>query len=807
MSWPHRDIRSKATTMNLQTWMQIGSPTIEPNMKHLRFQLAIWSCYAFVACSGLVVAADSAPINKQPSEPEVERIGPPTAYMQDIQRCASYQASPPEQDYPIPQTTVNRQTYFKWLEDSGHFRYVDNADKHGMYGPRHLMPVLAKFVQSGDRKYGEACIAMLKAYHEWLRSEVARIGWHEQFMFEPGYIGLYRRYLMKAGLLDPERDQWFKELVLYMNRTVHVWNSTPTLWRGPMHRAQGEGTMKELASRWYPDIPEAAEWQRYAGLVYQDWWRYRDFPPNDIGYLPGILFPLFLHAELVGDDSFFTDADARKVWDRLMLEVSPDGSIVSYGAGAWNCNTGPRIMMLEMVAAKTHDGRYRFVAQKLMNYLLYQQQRYLEHGYLAGLESTEPIAAAYLLADDSIAPVEPDAGSTILYRKETLRLRDHRNHAMATRFLGQEAQIDPNPERAQICCGLLVTEKTKPSKLVLRSGWNGGDLFALVDLFPRHDPLNVPGILGITRHGAALTASISAKDESDENRLIIRDLSGKAPRRLNQDPGLGDKYYQEVEIPQFVDLEKATFATVKVSNYMGFPISCTRELVFLKNRFIVVRDLATFEEGFKAEVASVFNTQNVGPQVGRHWANTFMNAPTTAGKALLNPPVDLLVYFTPQAGHRMQVVDRTATDPRCLDVPNQLSYAWQGTARGGQTLHFTEVLYPHAPRVVRPKVVDKDNPKNKGFLGESDADAIEVLADSPAASVLRCKFDPDRVEWIVCNPSGSRLEVGELNTDARAAYLDVVHGKPIAISVADATFVTLDGADLVPQDRRKNVEK
>jgi hypothetical protein len=96
------------------------------------------------------------------------------------------------------------------------------------------------------------------------------------------------------------------------------------------------------------------------------------------------------------------------------------------------------------------------------------------------------------------------AGSRILYRKETQRLRDK---AAAAQYL---KDLDPRPDKAPICCGLIVTDKTMPAKPVLRSGWNPGDVFALVDLFPRHDPLNVPGIVGMSEpaHPAAGPAGL-----------------------------------------------------------------------------------------------------------------------------------------------------------------------------------------------------------------------------------------------------------------------------------------------------------
>lgn len=328
---------------------------------------------------------------------------------------------------PLPwkEQPVNRDTYMNWIEDSGHLSYADNP-KHGVYGPRHLLPVLAKYVQSKEPRYGQACITMLQDYDQWLRAEVANKGWHEMYMNEPTLIGLYARHLSQGGLLDPQKDQWFKDMILFMNRTVHVWNDPQrTLWRGPMHRSQGEGMMKAIAGAWYPDAPEAVEWKAYSEKVWGDFWPYRDNPANDTGYYYGGIYPLLLGSDILGRQEFFSDPQMREILERMMWEVTPDGAICPYGAHAgWNSSQGERIWMLELLAARTRDGRFRFAAHKLMNNMLYQQDLYLaRRGGPSGRFSTEHVAVAYLLADDTIKPVEPEAGSRILHRKETLRLR------------------------------------------------------------------------------------------------------------------------------------------------------------------------------------------------------------------------------------------------------------------------------------------------------------------------------------------------------------------------------------------------
>jgi hypothetical protein len=732
------------------------------------------------------------------SAPPVQRVAPPTLYMQDLDRYN--QVVPDAHHLPWKEQPVNRDTYMKWIEDSGHLSYADNP-KHGVYGPRHLMPVLAKYVQSKEPRYGQACLTMLHDYDRWMRAETAKTGWHSNYMHEPTLIGLYARYLSQGGLLDPQKDRWFKDMILFMNRNIHVWGTPEDFWRGPMHRAQGEGMMKAIAAVWYPDAPEAAEWKAYSEKVWGDFWPYRDNPPNDTGYYYGAVFPLMLGAEILRRQEVFTDPQMRETWERLLWEVTPDGAICPYGAhGGWNSSQGQRIWMLELLAARSRDGRYRFAAHKLMNNMLYQQDRYLTHHLLAGPGSTEQVAVAYLLADDSIKPVAPEAGSRIIYRKETLRLR---GKAAAAKYL---KDLDPRPDKAHICCGLIVTDKTMPAKLVLRSGWNPGDFFALVDLFPRHDPLNVPGLVGMTRWGAPLTQTFSAKGSSDENRLAIEDLGGTAPLRFNTDPALADGYYQNVQLPDFQDLRTATFATVTVSNYQGFPVQATREFLFIKNRFLVARDIPEFQEGFLAQAGPVWNTQNVGPQTGATWANTFFTTPR-AFVNLHTPPQDLLVYFTPQPGCRLQVIDRTAADPRAGDVPAQLRYVWRGVTQPGQRLLFTQVYYPHAPSMKQTLSNAPGAARTADLLGTAGADGIHVLLDTLETTVLSFTFDPDRAEWVVSNPGGQTVTAGGLSTDARYLYVDSVKGEVKSVSAVAGTFTALEGKDVFRQAERKNFEK
>ena len=714
----------------------------------------------------------------------------------DLNRFERFRSERPDRACPVPALQVTRDTYFKWLEFSGHFRYAENPAAHGQYGPRHFLPVLAKYVESGDRRYGEACIAMLRSFHAWLKEEIANKGWHSLFGEEMGCIGLYREYLIKGGLLSPD-DAWFRDLVSDFADGLHAWGTELSDWRGPSARAQGEGVAKALAAHWYPDVPAATGWKSHASKVYQDWWRFRDLPANDTNYFFGALYPLFLRGVLLPDAKFFTDAEMKPVWERILNEVSPDGSVSPYGASVgWNDTAGLRVAMLEILAARTNDGRYRYVAHRLMNYLVYQRLNYRTNHILMGPQSTEPLAIAYLLANDDLAPVSPDDSSMVLTRKETLRLPGYgvgqNDKKIAADVLG------PLPEddlRGFVSDGLLVTDSVKPSKLVLRSGWNPGDFYVLIDLFPRHDPLNPLGIVGMTRWGAALTCTSPAKGESAENRLIA---TAGPPTPTPKAPAI----QPETTVEAFADSPGVTYASVSVSDY-GLPgVSCDRRFLFVKNRFLMTRDDLASEGTVALTAATIFNTQNIEHEAGSNAYRTFMSQPYALGVGMLNPAVDLLVFQCPQPGASDRLRDRAQEDPRTLGVRAQLRHQWTGRLEKDASRHFATLFWPRPPAGPSGPVSMDPQVAVDQMNGRPPRDDIEVILDDDAATMLRT-VDEEGVEtWLVLNPGGREVEAGGLRTDAEAAFIRLTDGGIDLAWAHKARVVRFKGRDVLDTDGR-----
>ncbi|MCP4643695.1 MAG: hypothetical protein GY851_24830 [bacterium] len=726
-----------------------------------------------------VVRAASGAASPQASPLPAERVAPPTMYSPSVER---YRFGVPDVSnrafYPIQHKPVDRSTYMSWLEEQGLSKLADSPAL-GLEGPRCFMPVLAKYVQTGDRRWGEAIVTMLKDWHRATLEEVAEKGWTEQFIEEPAFIPVYRKYLIAGGLMS-EEEAWFRDLWLDYCRNLHVWASEPIEWRGGCHRSMPEGLAKGLAAKWYPDIPEAAHWTRYAALVFGDFWKHKEVPQNDTGYFPGPIFMLLCCGDqYLGDDRAVTHPGMQRLWRRLTDEVTPDGAVNPYGPnGGWNSTAGFRLFALELAGTKTGNGKYRYAAHKVMNYMEYQSDAMRKDRYLLERESGQHVALAWLVADDSVKPVPPSAGSLWNKRTEAVRL-PHTDADLTERLLGN---ADPAPNRGHLCCSWYITGREWPDKLILRSGWNPGDLFALVELHPTSFPANPGGIMGLTRWGAPFTQIVTSKGGSQENRLMIEDVEGSAKCRYHPDPLRIDEEWRRGRMPDiqsemtyFEDRSDATFARVRVQNMDGLPVVYEREFVFVKNRFLATRETVTFEESFTARVAPLWNTRNIGPQIGVHWANTFLGAPVASNGQIEmeTPPVDLLVWFAPREDCRLQVVDRFLDDPRTEVCPAQVRYLWEGRPAEGDKVTFTQVYYPHQPYRAR---ANTNNPGAKAIYGDdlqatACAAGIRAVRDDVEATVLRFEMEPGRIEWVVFNPLERNVEADSLQTKRPYDYI------------------------------------
>lgn len=704
--------------------------------------------------------------------------------------AAQVRPDPPETDryrprdpssLTVPRRPVTRKDYVDLVRPLA--EGFESGPDRGQYGPRHALPALAVFALEGNRPLAEGIKKTLRHYARWVEETVRRDG--GVFSMEgPALVGFHVRELRRAGLITPEDETWIRRLLLTLRQYQFAWRPKDGLWRGSHHRSQAQGIAHALAAAWYPDEPDAPKWKAYAEQVWRDWWDFRDVGINDTGYFFSSFGNILRCAELLGRTEVFTDPQARQIFERILFELTPDGAGVPYGAsGGYHSAAGTRILALELAARYTRDGRYRWGAHRLMNF---GQARGFSpgHHHLQAV-SLEDIALASLVCDDTVAPVEPEPASKLLLRKEIVRLTDAQAKAMF-------------PEAGGVDCNMFMTHTVMPHKLVFRAGWNPGDLYMLVECYPRHDPLNPTAIVGLERYSAAMAEMTSEKFVSRENAVHIADLSGSATF-LGQKNFRGEKKLpvgwagMQSRVPSFSDHPLAAHARIEVTGYMGYEARQEREILFVKNRFVLVRDQTEFADSFRARVGPVWNTQNVGTPRGTHWVNTWFTGHYFQKIKLYDTPSwDLLIWHAPHADRKLAVAP--ADENPLSGVPMlATSYTWEGTVQPGQRLQFVQVLLPHAP--LRDVT--------------SLAEGIQALIDRPGLAAVSVQTGSRR-ELALVNPEGIGVELpaagSTISTDARAAYWDF-EGTAIRRGLAiEATWVRIGTRQVHSSPTRSNCQ-
>jgi hypothetical protein len=682
----------------------------------------------------------------------------------------------------VPRTPVTRKDYVDLVRPMA--RGFDAGPDRGMYGPRHALPALAVFALEGDVKLGHGIKRTLRHYADWVHGQIKK----EKGVFSmegPTLCAFYFRELRKQELMTPDDEQWAKDLLLALRQYQCAWRPGDGLWRGSHHRSQCQGINHALAAAFYPGEPDVPKWKAYSAKVWADWWDFRDVGINDTGYFYSSFTDILRAAELLGRTEVFCDPQSRKLFDRIVFELTPDGAAIPYGAsGGYHGAAGERILALELAARHTRDGRYRWAAHRLMNY---GQARGFSNGHhhLNSI-ALENISLASLVCDDTVQPVEPEAASQLLTRKEIVRLTDAQAKAMF-------------PEAGGVDCNMFMTQKVLPSKLVMRSGWQPGDLTMMVECYVRHDPLNPTAIVGLERQSAAFAEMTSEKFVSRENAVHVADLSGTATYlakkgfKGKKDLPLGWAG-MESSVPEFSDSKAVTHALVRVTKYMGYEAAHDRDILFVKNRFVLLRDETTFDDNFRASVGPAWNTQHVGTPQGAHWMNTWFTAHWFQTAKLYDvPPWDLLIWHAPKSAAKV-IVEQAPIDTPFASRLLPTRYAWEGDVTPGMRLQFVTLLLPHAPtRDATPL-----------------AGRITVLRDTPGVAAVKIA-EGERTELAVLNAACAKLELdagpaGKVATDGRALFLEFHGARLTRGAVIEGTYLTTGAKSLFRSEKPAVVE-
>ena len=461
---------------------------------------------------------------------------------------------------------------------------------------------------------------------------------------------------------------------------------------------------------------------------------------------------------------------------RYRQYASPSGAVPHFGdTSGWLTGVASALGYYEMMGSLTGDGRFRWQAHRIAEYLYnhfwpHHDQYHMPRDSVAG-----GFCAAWLWADAAVAPVAVSAKSRVIHRPRV---------------------VDLTPDEEGSKPGLRsgkVTAEQVPDKLLLSSGSGAQDLWAMVELLDNGGHCGrLPGhIVTLLRHDSALLAGQGYYERSQDfnNVVWVEDLEGIA----------ADPRPVRTEIPVLVEDPALTYARVRVRRYGRLPITSVRDIVFVKNGFVLVRDRLTFHATMKVRVGPCWQTRDLGPACGKTWFNTYYDQLYHTGLGLgrgvhayRNPAWDLLVAFAPREAYRQSVLDRYDDNPYRVS-PLQLRQCWSGIIRSGESKVFTSVLLPHPPAFdVKPFVEDVE------FLVENDS---AVLAR------VRVKLDPRRdwydTYWVQLQDGAEEIATGEWRSNARLAVARKNHkGRWVPAVLVDGNSLLMADEDLAADARR-----
>jgi len=595
-----------------------------------------------------------------------------------------------------------------------------------------------------------------------------------------------------TGLVTEKDEPRVRDYLIKTSRAVlgmaHDWD-IEYLRRGAGHSTIGPAIARYLPIVRYREHLPADEIKRFTAYynnTWGDWWTHRDTNYNDTGYRATFLSHVFMSALLTGRNDLFTDPEAKKFWDRIMLTMAPNGAMPHYGdTNGWSSGSGAYIFFFEYIAAKTGDGRFRYVAHQLFDHLVnhsvelgdwYSEKSLVMHG----------VTLAWLVADDRVKPVAPKPKSRLLTRKELVDI------ALKDRITDAGQQI----------YGQVLGPKEIPDKIVFASSNRPEDLWAMIELCPKAAHNGVPeatGVLALISNEAVLTCNQGYNDEGPDlhNVLLAEDLEG----------GPDPQPPMTIRVRNFYDRQRASYARVHVADYHGWPLDEERQFLFGRRQLLLMKDVVTFKTAWMCRLGPCWQTQKIGPEIGTHWANTYVENLFHSGLGIgggvhrwKNPAQDLLVFHPPQPGCRLEIVDRFQEQPWRL-LPTRLRYVWEGLARKGQKLHFTTLLVPHMPILKPSRLVEQ----------------VQVLADTPSLTVMSVVLDdprhrrPGRADrdtvWLMLNDTGKPAKAGKLDSDARQVYLQFYNGKPSYVMAEGGTYVKFDGQVLATAKKGESIDK
>lgn len=210
-------------------------------------------------------------------------------------------------------------------------------------------------------------------------------------MFCPTYFLMSYYELNKENLFTEEERDYCKKAAL---RSI-VPLSEYTDW-GPQNRGMIKGTNLLLAGHCFPEDEKADERKKLGKILCSQSlgkWSIEDAQV----YIPIWLSEIILYNEVFGSDEYYKKPTVYFYFDYIRNLMAPNGMIPEFGDGRFLNSLEAFIFCLEKGAAVYRDGKMRYAASKLLNYLFTLQQE-----YDTNLGNVAFLASALIWCDESV---------------------------------------------------------------------------------------------------------------------------------------------------------------------------------------------------------------------------------------------------------------------------------------------------------------------------------------------------------------------------------------------------------------------
>ncbi len=631
---------------------------------------------------------------------------------------------------------------------------LTGEEKHADWTRRALTAVVERLREKRD-DYTLFTLAEAR-YHIWLHdpdTDLAPPGIEQDFQ---------ELWAREASVFD---EGWMFSEWGYHNRCLHRLG----LQKIGAHFAQKLGQ---------PVSPKIEEYMAWHEPIHAQFGATTDSSTNY--YWVALRYPVWWHMAFDTLDELAGHEGWQAALDNWRRYSAPSGAVPNFGdTSGWNTGAGRAMAYYELMTRLTGDGHFRWqahrIAESLYNHFWPRHDQY----HVPRDNIALAFCRAWLFADDAVEPVSPSQRSAVTFRTRVVAATPE-DKAARPGWSGQK----------------LVDEQV-PDKLVLTSGNDPRRLWGLVELLDNGGHYEgIPGnIITLMQHDAALLAGQGYYERAPDfnNIMWLEDMEGLA----------ADPRPMRAEVPRFVEDGAVTYARIRVPRFRQMPVTYERDIVFVKNAFMLVKDRMTFESTMKVRLGPCWQTRDLGPQSGSDWVNMYYNQIYYTGLGLgrgihayRNPAWDLLVRFAPRDETRLTVLDRYDDNPYRTSG-TQVRQSWSGIAGPGDTKTFTTILLPHAP----------------GLNVEPYAQWAQFVLDDDDTTLVRVTTEFDNLNhlqeshWLLLQEDAAMIEVDGFQSDATLALVTTGQdGKLRPAVMVEGTALSLDGEDLTLGARAPAVE-